>query len=108
MDEVWTASQWGKEVMVHNGLKAEKVEVVPEGVDPDIYYPNPKKKDQSTFTFLSVGKWEARKGQIELCRATIGYEETLAKLMNPKLKTYLSKSKAAGDDVCELTIEYED
>jgi len=77
--------------------------------DPKVVEASPKK----VVIALYHGKpdlcpYGIGKGQIEICRATIGYEETLAKLMNPKLKSYLSKSKAAGDDVCELTIELEE
>jgi glycosyltransferase involved in cell wall biosynthesis len=69
MDEVWTTSQWGKEVLMQNGLAGEMIGVVPEGADPAIYCPNQKPRSDAVFRFLSVGKWEPRKGQVELLRA---------------------------------------
>ncbi len=70
MDYLWVPSRWAKRVLVDKGLAPEKVSIVPEGVNPEIYnsnvspledYYNPDK-----FTFLSVGKWEPRKAPQEL------------------------------------------
>ena len=49
--------------------------------------------------------YDVRRGDYRLCAATAGYERTLVKLCNPKFKAYLSRTKAIGDDCCELTIE---
>ncbi|HLA35700.1 MAG TPA: glycosyltransferase family 4 protein [Rhodocyclaceae bacterium] len=70
VDEIWTTSQWGHDVIRANGLTDARVSVVPEGFDPTIFNPSlrPKKKD-GVFRFLTVGKWEVRKGQIELLTA---------------------------------------
>ncbi len=65
IDEIWTPSTWGKNILTQNGVAANKVKIVPEGVDVNRY--KPKKTDNSTkkhrpFRFLCVGKWEQRKG----------------------------------------------
>lgn len=49
--------------------------------------------------------YDVRRGDYRLCAATAAYERELVKLCNPKLHAYLSRTKAIGDDCCELTIE---
>ena len=49
--------------------------------------------------------YDVRRGDYRLCSATAAYERELTKLCNPRLKAYLSRTKAIGDDCCELTIE---
>jgi glycosyltransferase involved in cell wall biosynthesis len=69
LDEIWIPSPWGKEVLVDNGLPADRVHVVPEGVDTDVFTPAPAPPDGERFRFLCVGKWEERKGTALLVRA---------------------------------------
>lgn len=77
-----------------------------QGFDPKVEEASPERVVISLYHGLPDHcPYGIGKGQIEICRATIGYEETLAKLINPKLKAYLSKCKAAGDDTCTLVIE---
>ncbi|MFH0942536.1 MAG: hypothetical protein V1823_05915 [Chloroflexota bacterium] len=49
--------------------------------------------------------YDVRRGDYRLCSATAAYERELVKLCNPKFHAYLSRTKAIGDDCCELTIE---
>jgi len=49
--------------------------------------------------------YDVRRGDYRLCAATAGYERELVKMCNPKFRAYLSRTKAIGDDCCELTIE---
>ena len=71
LDEIWVPSAWGRSVLVGNGIPAERVFVIPEGVDPGIF----RVRDQGTrdmsrpFRFLCVGKWENRKGIADLAIA---------------------------------------
>jgi glycosyltransferase involved in cell wall biosynthesis len=70
MDEVWTLSNWGREILIRNGVDARKVGVVRAGVDVKKF--KPALRTESTprkFRFLCVGKWEARKGIEDLIRA---------------------------------------
>jgi glycosyltransferase involved in cell wall biosynthesis len=70
MDEVWTPSTWGRQLLVDNGIAPAKAKVVPEGVDADRFAPNRSSRgDDAPFRFLFVGKWEARKGVELLLRA---------------------------------------
>ena len=49
--------------------------------------------------------YDVREGDYRLCAATAGYERELVKKCNPRYKAYLTRTKAIGDDCCELTIE---
>lgn len=71
MDRLWVMSQWGKKVLVENGFDADRIDVVPGGFDPEIFKPNPNEAhwETSPFRFLTVGKFEARKGTAEIIRA---------------------------------------
>jgi hypothetical protein len=49
--------------------------------------------------------YDVRRGDYRLCSATAAYERELTKMCNPKYRAFLSRTKAIGDDCCELTIE---
>jgi len=49
--------------------------------------------------------YDTRRGDFRLCAATAAYERELTKMCNPRLRAYQSRTKAIGDDCCELTIE---
>lgn len=71
VDAVWTTSQWGRDVIRQNGVADTPVEIVPEGFDPAVFNASlrPARKSKKPFRFLTVGKWEVRKGQTELLQA---------------------------------------
>ena len=83
IDEVWVPTAWNKEVWVKDGVPAEKISVVGEGVDSDGQF-NPHKITQldarrrtipisirDNYLFLSVFKFEKRKGWEELVTAFV-------------------------------------
>jgi glycosyltransferase involved in cell wall biosynthesis len=71
LDEVWVPSEWGRVVLLENGLPEDRVHVVPEGVDPSVFQPTEAPPDdaQRRIRFLCVGKWEVRKGVADLALA---------------------------------------
>lgn len=71
VDRIWTATPWGKRVLVANGFTADRVDVVPEGVDTTLFHPAvpPALPRPGPFRFLAVGRWERRKGLSELVAA---------------------------------------
>ncbi len=83
-DEIWTPSNFCREVYVRAGVDADKVQIVPNGIDPHLFTPfgdafeldSPKR-----FRFLFVGGTIFRKG-IDL-------------LLESYVKTF-----TADDDVC--------
>jgi glycosyltransferase involved in cell wall biosynthesis len=61
-DELVVSSEWAKKVILDNGIN-QAVSVVPLGVDPNIFtLKSYEYKDSEPYVFLSVGKWEIRKG----------------------------------------------
>ncbi|ANV91264.1 hypothetical protein AWQ24_11840 [Picosynechococcus sp. PCC 8807] len=72
-DYVWTASHWGKTVLIKNGIKPEKTFVVPEGVNGNLFHPelpaDPTLENDGKFKFFTVGKCEPRKSTAELIKA---------------------------------------
>ena len=77
-DELMVCSQWAKDVVLSNifpadipvvhDLFAEKIHVVPLGVDTDIFEPAPEKQNDKII-FFNCGKWEVRKGHDILIKA---------------------------------------
>ena len=65
VDEVWVPSTWLRACYVESGVPAEKVFVVPNGVDTDFYTPDGLTfplGTQKAFKFLFVGGTIRRKG----------------------------------------------
>ena len=62
-DHLIVSSKWAKNVLKDNGIK-KRATVVPMGVDTEIFKPNdPEGFDKKgKYIFLTVGKWEVRKG----------------------------------------------
>lgn len=65
---LWTPSEWGRQMLLANGIDESRVRVVPEGVDCEFFQPQPP-PIRSRFRFLMVGKWEIRKFSEGLVRA---------------------------------------
>jgi glycosyltransferase involved in cell wall biosynthesis len=62
-DTLFVTSEWAKEVIANNNITTT-TEVVPLGVDRDIFNPNKitKTRSDGKYVFLNIGKWEIRKG----------------------------------------------
>lgn len=71
-DQVWTASHWGAAVMARNGVDPDRLHVVPEGVDPELFNPEVPPTDaitdRNSYKFLHIGRFEDRKGTAALIR----------------------------------------
>lgn len=68
-DMIWTMSHWGRDILEEHGLPAAKIRIVPAGVDTAKFRPLHPRPPKDTFRFLSVGKWEERKGSAGLVQA---------------------------------------
>jgi len=64
-DHVFVASHWAKSVLSTYGIKSY---VVPLGVDTSIFKPT-RNQSSGKFVYLNVGKWEVRKGHLDLAPA---------------------------------------
>jgi autotransporter strand-loop-strand O-heptosyltransferase len=65
--QLWVASEAQKAWSVAQGVPEEFIRVVPEGVDPDVYYPIEWTKEPETFNFIHVGQFQYRKSTKEIC-----------------------------------------
>ncbi|MBF0450623.1 MAG: tetratricopeptide repeat protein [Candidatus Magnetomorum sp.] len=72
-DQLWTPTSFCKQVMINHGFDPEIIKVIPEGVDPAIFYPGVEpiagSENIRAFKFLNVGKFEDRKCTAELIKA---------------------------------------
>jgi glycosyltransferase involved in cell wall biosynthesis len=62
-EQVWVPTDWGRSILIANGIRPDRIRVIPEGVDSDLFHTHGRKpytKDRP-FRFLSVGKYEQRK-----------------------------------------------
>jgi len=115
---VWAPSDWGKELLVRNGVPERKIVTVVEGIDALTTY-DPHGFDRTrarrlvyglgasstVFVFLSVFKWEERKGWRELMRAfssEFGCNQTRVQLF---LRTSAKTPYGAKLDVQDLAME---
>ena len=61
-DRLFVCSKWARDVMYEQlGVTGHAVDVIPLGVDTDIFKPAPVKQDDKII-FFNCGKWEVRKG----------------------------------------------
>lgn len=68
-DYIFSASNWGKEVLKNNGVKSPVI-VAPLGIDPEIFrVPNKIRIQNPNYIFFHIGKWEVRKSQDVLIQA---------------------------------------
>tara|TARA_R110001592_G_scaffold282638_1_gene550424 strand:+ start:1154 stop:3469 length:2316 start_codon:yes stop_codon:yes gene_type:complete len=69
-DQLWVPSQWQAECTINQGVDSDKVKVVPEGVDVNIFFPEEVTKleeyKDNKFKFLLFGRWDYRKSTKEI------------------------------------------
>lgn len=68
-DEVWVPTQWQFDCLVEQGYPAEKISIVPEGVDIETFKPIQKLSERDKTRFVHFGRWDYRKGTTEVLRA---------------------------------------
>jgi glycosyltransferase involved in cell wall biosynthesis len=74
LDQVWIPSKWGKNILVENGVDIDKIKVVPEGVNTEVFKRLERRPENNItklkgFKFLNIGKYEGRKNTDLLIRA---------------------------------------
>ena len=74
-DQLWVPTQWQKDNIIKSGYNADKIKIIPEGVNPNIFHPGIKpdkgisKIDK--FKFLCVARIDARKNLETIIEAFI-------------------------------------
>ncbi len=102
-DQVWVPTEWQRQCTIEQGISAEKIKVVPEGVDVKTYRPknyvisNPVNRP---FRFLLVGRWDYRKSTKEIL-------ETFAKTFseNENVELLINVDNPFADDGMKSTEE---
>jgi glycosyltransferase involved in cell wall biosynthesis len=68
-DQVWVPTEWQRQCTIEQGISAEKVKVVREGVDVNTFQPKHRETsipNDRPFRFLLVGRWDYRKSTKEI------------------------------------------
>eukprot|EP00913_Durusdinium_trenchii_P014979 g14050.t1 len=99
MDEVWVPSHFGLEHFVSSGVQRNKIAVVPEAVDTDLFDPAAHEAlelggTEGLYRFLSVFKWEKRKDDVILVIKTQAFHSDDD--FHNKVLAEISKAQEAG------------
>lgn len=71
-DQLWVYSRWSRQQAISSGIPSSRVQVIPPGIDPNIFHPAGRKSllaTEKTFRFLFVGSAVLRKGMDILLQA---------------------------------------
>jgi glycosyltransferase involved in cell wall biosynthesis len=111
-DAVWVPTEFNFQTFVTSGVKSDLIKVLPESIDPNLFNcsdgPPPVRpfatfnhdrldkffaegRDESTFTFLSIFKWEERKNWKMLLKTFL---ETF-----PNELTHVEPEQGLGSDI---------
>ena len=75
-DQLWVPTEWQKQCSIEQGYPEDRIRVVPEGVDGNVFYPKevdavPPEYLNGNFKFIVFGRWDYRKSIEEIIRAFI-------------------------------------
>lgn len=105
-DFVFTPSAWGARVLAENGVNANRVRVVREGFDPEIFIQKPisiSEEAGAPFTFAHVGKFETRKGTLQAIECFFqALEEERAHLILHVQNPFITNFSPIGDLLVKL------
>ena len=82
---LWVPSKWGRDVLLAHGVPADRVDVVPEGVCSRNFHPylrKPRRECPKPFKFMTIGKFEERKGLRQLIE---GFGQTFSERRDVEL-----------------------
>lgn len=62
-EQIWVPTDWGRSVLIANGIRPERIRIIPEAVDGNVFHTHGRKPytNDRPFRFLSIGKYEQRK-----------------------------------------------
>ena len=65
--EIWVPSDWARQILLLHAIPFSRIRVMPEGVDPEIYFPSSHELSTKNerFRIIQVGKYETRKGYLD-------------------------------------------
>ena len=56
ISDIWLPSEWGRKIAIENGVDSKRIEVAVEGVDPNLFHPYLRARNETVFRFLIIGK----------------------------------------------------
>jgi FkbM family methyltransferase len=68
-DEVWVPTHWQYDCLIEQGYPKERISIVPEGVDVEVFKPIKKFPKRDKIRFVHFGRWDYRKGTTEVLKA---------------------------------------
>lgn len=103
-DQFWVPSEWQKAASIAQGIPEEFIRVVPEGVDPEKYFPLTVDQlvDTKTFNFVHVGQWQPRKSTKEIVQTFL---RSFPKEQFENVRLYLSADTLFPSDCYKSTEE---
>ena len=68
--QLWVPTEWQRECTIEQGCPPERIKVVPEGVDGNVFFPGEpsiklKEYKNNRFKFMIFGRWDYRKATTE-------------------------------------------
>src|SRR5262249_22553425 len=106
LDLLFVPSRWAKEVLVANGIAAERVHVTPLGVNHEVFgYVD--RVARAPTVFLNIGKWEVRKGHDVLAEAfdkAFGAKDAVRLVMMPDNPFYSDEEAQGWVDAYRSTL----
>jgi len=108
MDQVWVPTKFNLETFTRAGVARDKIHVIPPPLnpffDPDkvpLTFSFPASFDDQEFIFLSIFKWEDRKGWKYLIKA---FHEEFSE--DPTTKLYILTQRRGDETPTEKVLEY--
>jgi len=82
-DQLWVPTEWQRQCSIEQGYPEDRVKVVPEGIDSNIFTPDTYVGNYiKPFTFMIFGRWDYRKSIEEIVRAfTLEFKEEDVELL---------------------------
>jgi len=109
-DEMWVPTQWQFDSLVEQGYPIEKIRIVPEGIDADVFKPAEKILKRNKFRFIHFGRWDYRKSTTEVIK-TFGETfkgnndvELICSVENPFPS---DETKSTADRIKKYNINYD-
>jgi autotransporter strand-loop-strand O-heptosyltransferase len=67
--QLWVPTEWQRQCTIEQGCPENRVKVVPEGVDGNVFFPMDTGLEYNRFKFMIFGRWDYRKATTETIRA---------------------------------------
>ncbi len=120
-DQLWVPSNWARDCAIKQGYPADRVKVVPEGVDGKVFHPYTEDElaydykqlpeyEDKRFKFLMFGRWDNRKATTEIIQTFLktfdkGEEVDLVVSIDNPFPEKWQKGKTTEQCLAELGLD---